>query len=90
MAEWRATAATSDQPSLSGTPPTARQLLVVIVRWELWFDRYGENTSPPLPGMPAMKAEDGTELVRPHWLDHPLRCFFPAVVAASRPHRSFS
>jgi hypothetical protein len=29
MAEWRAMAATCDQPSLSDTPPTARLLLVV-------------------------------------------------------------
>jgi hypothetical protein len=44
MAEWRATATTCDQTSLSGTPPTARQLLVVMVRRESLFDRWRENT----------------------------------------------
>jgi hypothetical protein len=88
-AVWRATAATCDQPGLSGTPPTARQLQVATVTWESWFDRSGENACPTNARHANNEGRSRHRRSKPHRPGHPMRRFCPAAVAASQPHRSF-
>jgi hypothetical protein len=56
----------------------------IVVLW-LWQERH---LPPLLPNMPARKAIVGTKRVGSHQPGHPLRRFFPAIIASSRPRQS--